>query len=106
MAAPVEDTLLLAYPDIYDISSPDGTWGTEQGGKVRGFGGWGEGTSGGGGPGLSGAGLSHGSQICAVIPVVHIILLCAQQTCVHVMSCFAHMRMCWAHVFSAMQSAV
>jgi hypothetical protein len=36
MAAPVEDTLLLAYPDIYDISSPDGNWGTEQGGKVRG----------------------------------------------------------------------
>lgn len=34
MAAPVEDTLLLAYPDIYDITQPDGTWGTEQGGKV------------------------------------------------------------------------
>ena len=37
MAAPVEDTLRLAYPDIYDISLPDGNWGTEQGGKVTGF---------------------------------------------------------------------
>jgi hypothetical protein len=34
MAAPVDDTLLLAYPDIYDVSQAEGTWGTEQGGKV------------------------------------------------------------------------
>jgi hypothetical protein len=38
MAAPVEDTLLQAYPDIYDITQPDGAWGTEQGGKVGGAG--------------------------------------------------------------------
>lgn len=35
MAAPVDDTLLLAYPDIYDVSQAEAAWGTEQGGKVR-----------------------------------------------------------------------
>lgn len=34
MAAPVDDTLLLAYPDIYDVSQAEAAWGTEQGGKV------------------------------------------------------------------------
>lgn len=35
MAAPVDDTLLLAYPDMYDITQADAAWGTEQGGQVR-----------------------------------------------------------------------
>lgn len=34
MAAPVDDTLLLSYPDIYDVSQAEAAWGTEQGGKV------------------------------------------------------------------------
>ena len=35
MAAPVDDTLQLAYPDVYDVTRQDGDWGTEQAGKVR-----------------------------------------------------------------------
>jgi hypothetical protein len=35
MAAPVDDTLLLAYPDMYDITQADAAWGAEQGGQVR-----------------------------------------------------------------------
>lgn len=35
MAAPVDDTLQLSYPDVYDVSQQDGDWGTQQGGKVR-----------------------------------------------------------------------
>lgn len=34
MAAPVDDTLQLAYPDIYDVSALDADWGVEQGGQV------------------------------------------------------------------------
>lgn len=34
MAAPVDDTLLLAYPDVYDITQPDAPWVTAQGDQV------------------------------------------------------------------------
>lgn len=35
MAAPVDETLQLAYPDVYLLSDTSGAWGTEDGGKVR-----------------------------------------------------------------------
>jgi hypothetical protein len=34
MAAPVDDTLQLAYPDVYMLTDTSGHWGTEQQGQV------------------------------------------------------------------------
>jgi hypothetical protein len=34
MAAPVDECLQLAYPDVYDLGGTGGSWGTEEAGKV------------------------------------------------------------------------
>lgn len=34
MAAPVEETLQLAYPDVYVLTDPSGDWGSSTNGKV------------------------------------------------------------------------
>jgi hypothetical protein len=34
MAAPVDECLQLAYPDVYDLGQAGGSWGAEEQGKV------------------------------------------------------------------------
>jgi hypothetical protein len=34
MAAPVNECLQLAYPDVYDLGGTGGSWGSEEAGKV------------------------------------------------------------------------
>jgi hypothetical protein len=36
MAAPVDEALQLAYPDVYDLADSSGPWGSQEQGKVRG----------------------------------------------------------------------
>jgi hypothetical protein len=36
MAAPVDEALQLAYPDVYDLADSSGPWGSQEQGKVGG----------------------------------------------------------------------